>query len=1120
LTEPYELTLVDIVMMTLLERLDFSGLKLVYAEFALSRTSSGADEVGQAVSTCTTFLNSTRCSDDRIMVICQDELRCISIIGARRRISALEADGEWLEALAFALDHYENTVTSQEDRRRDPLARRDLSRHPEFSIAKSDEEEWIAALLIRYLNLAVENAPEIADHSSPFSANGSKIDLAHSHFQMLAGVCVEFCVATRRLDLLFGPIFRRFQSVGFVAVFLDVLEPYVLNDKLKYIAPEVMSLFVEHCRSTSGIATVERCLLHMDCTIMDFDSILSLLRGNEMYSALFYVSNQGLDDFVAPLEILLEKVFSEADSGGASLVHRRDGSLRNDFERLGYKALLYLQSCFAGTAFPQETAIEPEDRVNSVKVEVLQFLTKEKYSPSSYVKKPVNLLPVIGQRAQPFPYIRIILLVDPRGALETISMCIDSLRATTLRPKSSSDTIDDWVDGSTKPKHYSKAPDLQEIMFDLASILLPKSTGGPNVTLSDTSLLNARGAVEAFLDFAAKYIVNGSAHFEKSITFMILARVAKQYSTAAAVESRQLYQRKTMDILSALPRDSYDPDLVLATFKDSGMHRAALLLHQQVASSWHDAGDDDIQLRLRHFVSAIDCYAEDEDQVFRLEVFKYVRKECSGVAETSSKIQSTQPTSVRDALFSRLSVLVHLDALMTARLVAELFIDDLDRVILSLESRDGNSQFLFLQAIVSGDLVQADPVAGSVLNLSMEHHHTYLALLATLHPEMVYEYLSTHDNYRTEEALRLCEAHDIADASAYLLERMGKVTNALQLILQTLETRMMSLKRAIRSLSVEMIRSQTHRSFSVGRQIGQSTSAVVLRSKHEMDVLGVRRILIVALDLCERNSGPYNVASSEPITKFTHGELWFSVLDRLINAKGFLRLSKELPEHADAMAGVLSELLHLTMERMVSSVPLSDLVRKVTSDHSGSQIGELREMVQGLLATYGFELNVFKSAITAFHDDVRLLKRSQMELQVHGGRVHSVINSMLSTSNNRGVSSDSVPRSLQQSGVLRVSGSGNATLLENEGFSAQGREGGLVGAVRRLRSRRTLMSHRKAPVLRPKTPYRGAVDINMMTMAERTLRENEADPVLYAERSVGVLGDAEHRGRLVTFASF
>jgi vacuolar protein sorting-associated protein 8 len=1114
LTASYELTLVDTVMMTLLERLDFSDLKLVYAEFTLSRAAEKLNgEIASISGACTTFLNSTRCSDDRIMIVCQDELRCISIVGARRRISALEADGEWLEALAFALDHYENTVLSQEDRRRDPNARKDLARHPEFSAAKSDEEEWIAKLLVRYLNLAVENAPDVVsvstDQSSPYSPHGvsSRIDLAQSHFQMLAGVCVEFCVATRRLDLLFGPIFRRFQSAGYIAVFLDVLEPYVLNDKLKYIAPEVMSYLVEHCKATNGIATVERCLLHMDCTIMDFDSILSLLRTNEMYSALFYVFNQGLDDYVTPLEIMLEKVFSEADRGGAAVSRRKDGVLQNDFERLGYKALLYLQACFNGKTFPQESALEPEDRALTVKVELLRFLMQERFSPSSHVKKAVNLLPEVGQRSLLFPYIRVLLLVDPRGMLYTISIALNStdVHSTERRSRSASESVDGWVDGgSTKSNQVASMPDLQEIMVDIAAILLPKSPS--DQTLSEANVFRSHGAVNAFLDFAANYIISGTVRMEKSIVFKILSRIAGQYAAARDSAGRQNCQRKVMDVLSALPRDSYEPDKVLAVFNEAAMHRAALLLHQQVASSWHEAGQDDIVLRSQHFLSAIDCYMEDEDPTFRMEVFKYVKKECSGIAEITHPRNDDAPGSIRESLFTRLSVLVNLDALMTARLVAELLVDDLDQVISALGSQDGGKgQFMFLQAIVSGELLEADPVAGSVLNLTMDHHHTYLTLMAKLHPEMVYDYLSTHDNYRTEECLRLCEDHDIADASAYLLERMGKVTNALQLVLQTLETRMMSLKRTIRGLGVDMIRNHTSRPFAQGRQ-SRGGPSLFFPCKHESEVDGVRRILIVALDLCERNSGSFAPSNEVVLTsKYKQSELWFSVLDRLINAKGFLRLSKEQPEHAKIMSGVLSELLRLTMQRMVSSVPLSDLVRKVTADHSGSQIGELREMVEGLLATYGFELKVVKGAVMTFHDDVRLMRKNQLELQLRGASVLTLMNAELKPPGNGMLVNNVMVHPLSQSGVIRVSGRGNATIIPEDRFSSSHRaENGLIDAMKRLRSRRGVgEAHRRSS------------DLCMLTVTDRMFYGKETEPVVDGERLVGALGEAEHRGRLI-----
>jgi len=842
---------------------------------------------------------------------------------------------------------------------------------------------------------------------------------------------------------------------------------------------------------------------------MDFDSILTLLRVNEMYSALFYVFNQGLDDYVTPLEILLEKVFSEADAGALSPTRRRDGVLQNDFERLGYKALLYLQACFNGKTFPQEKTLEPEDRAQSMKLELLQFLTQESFSPSPHIKKP-NFLPTVGQRSLPFPYMRILLLVDPRGMLDTLSLALDSADTLLIRSRSTSDA-DGWVDGSGNGKRNARIPDKQEIMIDLAAILLPKSS--KDQTLQESNVFQSRGAVNAFLDFAAKYVMNGAVTVDKAITFMILTRVSAQYTASKDPNDRYSLQRQAMDILTALPRDSYDPDKVLEVFNRAQMHRAALLLHQQVASSWHEADLDDIGLRSRHFLSAIDCFIGDDDPVFRMDVFDYVKKECSGgISDSKHKEKGAEPTSLREALYARLSVLVHLDALMTARLVAELYVDHLDQVISALETNDGGEgQFLFLRAIESGDLVEADPVAGSMLNLTMAHHHQYLALMARLHPEMVYDYLSTHDNYRTEECLRLCEQYDIADASAYLLERMGNVSSALQLILQTLETRMMGLKRTIRGMGVEVIRQHNNRRYSHARH----SSAMVLSTKQEREAEGVKRILVVALDLCERNSGTFSSSGESTDSKFKHGELWFNVLDRLINAKGFLRLSKEQPEHANVMAGVLSELLRLTMQRMVSSVPLTALVRKVTADHSGSRIGELREMVEGLLATYGFELKVFKGAMTVFQQDARAMRSKQLALQQEGYPVQKVMNTPLEV---QGKSLDAPAVSLlpqvipSQSGVLRISSHGNATFVENDRFggSRASAQSGLVDAMSRLRSRRAA---KKAELNRPQ---RGA-DLNMMTKTERLFQVHETTPVIQGERTVGALGSAQHHGRLVSF---
>lgn len=1107
LTVTSEFTVVDTVMMTLLERLDFSGLKLVYAEFSLSRSAEKVDNQGMESSAtfCSTFQNSIRSSDQRLMVLCQEELKCVSIVEEKKRITALEEDGEWLEALAVALDHFENTVNSQEDRKRTADSRIDLLKHPEFLAAtKREDDEWISKLLIRYLNLAVDNAPEspLGEHGL-LSLDGSQaiIDLAQSHFQMLAGVCVEFCVVTRRLDLLFGQIFRRFQSVGFTSVFLDVLEPYVLNDKLSYIAPEAMTYFVNHCRATNGIATVERCLLHMDVRIMDFDSILSLLKKNQMYSALFYVMNQGLDEFITPLEFLLDNLFDVADAGNIMNTRRRDGVPQNDFERLGYKAMLYIQSCFSGKAFPKETPLSPEERLPSLRSELLEFLLREKYLVSPYGKRKE----VFGNRILKYPYTHILLTVDARALLGAIAVALDSPDGMFVTPE-----VD--MDAYSPNTRSIRPPNVRQIVFMLSRVILPDQS---DISVNEATIYLDKSTVNAYLDFLAKYLMKGVVQVSKPIAFLVLTRVAERFTSAKEESARLAEQREILDLLTALPRNCYDPDEVLELVGKAGIHRAALLLHQEGAS-WEE-GRYDPKRRSYHFSKAIDSYLDDVDPLFRRQVFDYVKKECSGASESSYDIttgeDSQHSNSLRESLFARMPDLVRLEALMTAELVAELFVDDLHRVVALMDKADsGESQFLFFQAIISGNLNNINPVAASVLNahLSTEHHHKYLSLMAQLHPDLVYEYLSTHDNYRADECLKLCQDYNIADASAYLLERMGHVSSALQLILQTLESKMMSLKRTIRGMGLDVHQSSS--SFFRGRKSNNTSLLSTLNGQQEKEVEAVKRLLVVALDLCERNSRTSSATSE-------HGsQLWFNVLDRLINAKGFLRLSKEQAGHAKIMASVLSELLRLTMQRMVSSVPLTDLVRKVTSDHSGSRLGELREMLDSLLSTYGFELKVFNGAVKVFHQDVREMHTDQRNLKLEGSGISKLMQFPLAltspdTQKENIAAAAFLEKTLRNGSALLIGQGGNASFADGGSVvEMKSSESGLANAMAKLRSRRG-----KTTEAKPNSENRTA-GLNFMTYGDQEYASDaNYEDNYFSDPVVGQLGEAEHRGRLMSF---
>ena len=92
-----------------------------------------------------------------------------------------------------------------------------------------------------------------------------------------------------------------------------------------------MVLFVAHCRDMKDLSTVERCLLHMDCNLMDYNSILGLLKRNGLYTGLVHVYSNGLlDDYASPLELLFEAAFDATDEADELYADRpRNGMPRN-----------------------------------------------------------------------------------------------------------------------------------------------------------------------------------------------------------------------------------------------------------------------------------------------------------------------------------------------------------------------------------------------------------------------------------------------------------------------------------------------------------------------------------------------------------------------------------------------------------------------------------------------------------------------------------------------------------------------------------------------------------------------------------------------------------------------
>ncbi len=151
---------------------------------------------------CTTFMNNIQSSDNCLLVLCQGEIKEITALGMRQKIMSLEDGGQWLKALALALDHYKSSIKSQEDNicKDSSLAFKSLDVMTRSDpLLLTEDKVWMAELLMQYLILAIDNAPDSSPMGHSFSINkpSNHLNLAESHFKMLSGVCMEFCIVTR-----------------------------------------------------------------------------------------------------------------------------------------------------------------------------------------------------------------------------------------------------------------------------------------------------------------------------------------------------------------------------------------------------------------------------------------------------------------------------------------------------------------------------------------------------------------------------------------------------------------------------------------------------------------------------------------------------------------------------------------------------------------------------------------------------------------------------------------------------------------------------------------------------------------------------------------------------------
>ncbi|KAI7859751.1 hypothetical protein BDC45DRAFT_563794 [Circinella umbellata] len=136
----------------------------------------------------------------------------------------------------------------------------------------------------------------------------------------LASGCIKACLSMNNLEYLFDVAYDRFAESEVSGTFLEVLEPYILQDEVSDIPPAVMKDLVNHYCSKRMLSQLEQIIWHVNPQCLDIDQIVSVCHREGLYEAMMYVWNKSMDDYVSPVVEMLKVVRSVIKDESTRLV--------------------------------------------------------------------------------------------------------------------------------------------------------------------------------------------------------------------------------------------------------------------------------------------------------------------------------------------------------------------------------------------------------------------------------------------------------------------------------------------------------------------------------------------------------------------------------------------------------------------------------------------------------------------------------------------------------------------------------------------------------------------------------------------------------------------------------
>lgn len=194
----------------------------------------------------------------------------------------------------------------------------------------------------------------------------------------LAEACIKACLVMQDLEFLFEDVFVWYDDNDEGPLFVDVLEPYILDRTIVSLPPPVLKTMIDHFVITHSPSTLEEIICMLETSSMDLDQITNLCRKHNLYDAYIYVWTMALRDFTSPLSLLLG--FAESDR--ATSIPRNPSA---NYYQLAQKIFPYISFILTSRVYPTGTDMT-DDESNQAKSQIYDFFFSGKGAANGAAK--------------------------------------------------------------------------------------------------------------------------------------------------------------------------------------------------------------------------------------------------------------------------------------------------------------------------------------------------------------------------------------------------------------------------------------------------------------------------------------------------------------------------------------------------------------------------------------------------------------------------------------------------------------------------------------------------------------------------------------------------------------